>query len=108
VPRVKRGEIWMADLGLAAKVRPVLVLSVAYELQERAIVSYVIRTTNTRKVWVRYRRSNSKGEWDSSTLRRRLKWKMPFELGLGSKAPLLVSFPVSHRSAVGPAVDLSL
>jgi mRNA interferase MazF len=73
VPRAKRGEIWMADLGLAAKVRPVLVLSVAYEGQERAIVSYVIRTTSlrdtqyevrhetrgmpngalTRKVWVR-------------------------------------------------------
>jgi mRNA-degrading endonuclease toxin of MazEF toxin-antitoxin module len=33
VPRAKRGEIWMADLGLAAKVRPVLVLSVAYEAQ---------------------------------------------------------------------------
>ena len=27
MPRAKRGEIWMADLGLAAKVRPVLVLS---------------------------------------------------------------------------------
>ena len=38
----------MADLGLAAKVRPVLVLSVAYEGQERAIVSYVIRTTSLR------------------------------------------------------------
>jgi mRNA-degrading endonuclease toxin of MazEF toxin-antitoxin module len=31
VTRAKRGEIWMADLGVAAKVRPVLVLSVAYE-----------------------------------------------------------------------------
>jgi hypothetical protein len=30
VPKAKRGEIWVADLGLAAKVRPVLVLSVAY------------------------------------------------------------------------------
>ena len=48
MPRAKRGEIWMADLGLAAKVRPVLVLSVAYEGQERAIVSYVIRTTSLR------------------------------------------------------------
>ena len=38
----------MADLGLAAKVRPVLVLSVAFEGQERAIVSYVIRTTSLR------------------------------------------------------------
>ena len=101
MPRAKRGEIWIADLGLAAKVRPVLILSVAFEGQERAIVSYVIRTTacaqlstkcltklvacrkehSTRKVWVRYRRSNSKGEWESSTLRRWLKWKRPFELG---------------------------
>ena len=48
MPRAKRGEIWIADLGLAAKVRPVLVLSVAYEGQERAIVSYVIRTTSLR------------------------------------------------------------
>ena len=48
MPRAKRGEIWMADLGLAAKVRPVLVLSVAYEGQERAIGSYVIRTTSLR------------------------------------------------------------
>ena len=48
MPRAKRGEIWMADLGLAAKVRPVLVLSVSYEGQERAIVSYVVRTTSLR------------------------------------------------------------
>jgi len=48
VPRAKRGELWMADLGLAAKVRPVLILSVDYEGQERATVSYVIRTTSVR------------------------------------------------------------
>jgi mRNA interferase MazF len=48
VPRAKRGESWMADLGLAAKVRPVLVLSVDYRDEERAIVSYVIRTTSLR------------------------------------------------------------
>jgi mRNA interferase MazF len=48
VPRAKRGEIWMADLGLVAKVRPVLVLSVDYREDERAVVSYVIRTTSLR------------------------------------------------------------
>ena len=48
MPRAKRGEIWMADLGLAAKVRSVLVLSVVFEGQERTIVSYVIRTTSLR------------------------------------------------------------
>jgi hypothetical protein len=38
----------MADLGLAAKVRPALILSVSFEGHERAIVSYVIRTTSLR------------------------------------------------------------
>jgi mRNA interferase MazF len=48
VPRAKRGKIWMADLGLTAKVRPVLVLSVDYSEEERAVVSYVVRTTSLR------------------------------------------------------------
>ena len=84
------GEIWMADLGVVAKVRPVLVLSVAYEGQKRAIVSYVMRTTSLRDTQYEvrhetrgmpngafdaqglgsYQRSNSKGEWDTSTPRR--------------------------------------
>jgi hypothetical protein len=38
----------MADLGLAAKVRPILVLSVDYREEERAVVSYVIRTASLR------------------------------------------------------------
>ena len=90
--RAKRGEIWMADLGVAAKVRPVLVLSVAYEGQKRAIVSYVMRTTSLRDTQYEvrhetrgmpngafdaqglgsYQRSNSKGEWDTSTPRRNM------------------------------------
>ena len=48
MPRAKHGEIWMADLGLAAKVRPALILSVGFEGHEQAIVSYVIRTTSLR------------------------------------------------------------
>lgn len=48
MPKAKRGEVWLADLGLAAKVRPVLVLSVAYEEDERAVVSFVTRTTTVR------------------------------------------------------------
>ena len=103
MPRAKRGEIWM-DLGMAAKVRPVLVLSVAYEGQERAIVSYVIRTTSLRDTQYEVRhetRGMPNGAFDaqglgsipeiklerrldSSTLRRWLKWKRPFELGSGS------------------------
>jgi mRNA interferase MazF len=48
MPKAKRGEVWLADLGLAAKVRPVLILSVAYEADERAVVSFVTRTTTLR------------------------------------------------------------
>lgn len=43
-----RGEIWLVDLGMIQKVRPALILSVPYKGQERAIVSFVIRTTSTR------------------------------------------------------------
>ncbi len=45
---MKRGEIWQADLGYTGKVRPVLVLSIDYKDEERAIVTYVPRTTS---VW---------------------------------------------------------
>ena len=44
----QRGEIWLVDLGLAAKVRPCLILSVPYADNERALVSYVPRTTARR------------------------------------------------------------
>lgn len=44
----RRGEIWMIDLGLAAKVRPCLVLSTDFRHDERAVVTYVPRTTSLR------------------------------------------------------------
>jgi mRNA interferase MazF len=47
MPRARRGEIWMADLDVA-KVRPVLILSIEYQDNERAVVTYVIRTTSVR------------------------------------------------------------
>jgi mRNA interferase MazF len=46
--KARRGEIWLADLGLAAKTRPVLVLSVPYQAGERALVRFVARTTQAR------------------------------------------------------------
>jgi len=45
---MKRGEIWFVELGLAEKPRPVLILSVDYLDHERAIVTYVPRTTSVR------------------------------------------------------------
>jgi mRNA interferase MazF len=43
-----RGEVWLFDLGMAAKTRPVLVVSVAYEDADRAIVTVVPHTTQLR------------------------------------------------------------
>ena len=45
---MKRREIWLADLGYAGKIRPVLVMSIDYTDEERAIITYVPRTTS---VW---------------------------------------------------------
>lgn len=43
-----RGEIWMIDLGLAAKPRPAVILSVPFQDDEKAVVTYVARTTQQR------------------------------------------------------------
>jgi len=43
-----RGEVWLVDLGLAAKVRPCLVLSVPSQDSDRAIVTLVPHTTSVR------------------------------------------------------------
>ena len=48
MPAAERGEIWMIDLGLAAKPRPAVVMSVAYLDNERAIITYVPRTLSLR------------------------------------------------------------
>ena len=43
-----RGEVWMLDLGMAAKQRPGLILSIEYRAEEKAVVTYVARTTQRR------------------------------------------------------------
>jgi mRNA interferase MazF len=43
-----RGEIWMIDLGMVAKARPAVILSVQYRDDEKAVVTYVARTTQSR------------------------------------------------------------
>jgi mRNA interferase MazF len=47
--RPERGDIWIVDLGFVAKVRPCLVLSVAPEDQDRALITLVPHTTSTRQ-----------------------------------------------------------
>jgi len=44
----KRGEVWFVDLGMAAKVRPCLVLSVPVLDTERALATAVAHTTSAR------------------------------------------------------------
>ena len=48
MPIADRGTVWLIDLGLAAKVRPCLVLSVAAENQDRALITVVPHTTSLR------------------------------------------------------------
>lgn len=44
----KRGEVWLIDMGYAAKVRPALVLSIPIVGNERAITTVVPHTTSVR------------------------------------------------------------
>ena len=43
-----RGEVWLFDLGMEGKVRPVLIVSVAYGDLDRALVTIVPHTTSLR------------------------------------------------------------
>ena len=43
-----RGEVWLVDLGLAAKVRPCLIVSVPVQEQDRSLVTLIPHTTSTR------------------------------------------------------------
>jgi mRNA interferase MazF len=46
--RFQRGEVWLVDLGMTAKVRPCLVLSVPPGDADRALVTLVPHTTSVR------------------------------------------------------------
>ncbi len=39
MPRQNRGEVWLVDLGMVAKVRPCLVISIPALAQDRALVA---------------------------------------------------------------------
>ena len=47
--RARRGERWLIDLGLVQKTRPCLVLSIEFLDHERAVVTYIPRTTHLRQ-----------------------------------------------------------
>lgn len=44
-----RGEVWLVDLGMVAKVRPCLVISIPALDQDRALVALVPHTTSARQ-----------------------------------------------------------
>ena len=48
MPGPRRGEVWLVDLGMVAKVRPCLVLSVPIGPQDRVLATLVGHTTSTR------------------------------------------------------------
>lgn len=48
MPKQNRGEVWIVDLGMVAKVRPCLVISIPDLLEDRALVTVVTHTTSTR------------------------------------------------------------
>lgn len=48
MPNATRGEVWLVDLGLAAKVRPVLIINVPFRDEERAVYAIVPHTTAIR------------------------------------------------------------
>ena len=45
----RRGEVWLVDLGMAAKVRPAVVVSVPADDTDRALVTIVPHTTSARQ-----------------------------------------------------------
>ena len=48
MPVPNRGEVWLVDLGMVAKVRPCLVLSGPVGPQDRVLVTLVAHTTSAR------------------------------------------------------------
>ena len=48
MPNPSRGEVWLVDLGYAAKVRPCLVLSIPAADEDRALTTLVPHTTSLR------------------------------------------------------------
>ena len=45
----KRGEVWIVDLGMVAKIRPALILSIEAGDQDRELVALVPHTTSVRE-----------------------------------------------------------
>jgi mRNA interferase MazF len=53
MPNAKRGEVWQIDFGLAAKVRPALVLGCDMADEDRVLVAAVYHTTGLARLALR-------------------------------------------------------
>ena len=86
-----RGEVWLVDLGYAAKVRPCLVISIPALDQDRALATLVPHTTSVRgsrfeiPIRVRFLRE---GAFDSQNLVTIPHAKLIRKLGFLSSAQL--------------------
>ncbi len=102
MPVARRGEIWLIDLGYAAKTRPAMVLSIAFDDDERAIVTFVPRTTAPRNTRFEVRheaRGFEPGVFDAQGISGVPSIKLLRKLGAAEPATL---------AAVGNAVRLWL
>ncbi|MDE0637431.1 MAG: type II toxin-antitoxin system PemK/MazF family toxin [Candidatus Poribacteria bacterium] len=72
MPKQNRGEVWLVDLGMVAKVRPCLVISTSALVQDRALVTVVTHTRSTRgsrfEVPVRTRYLDVAGVFDAQSI----------------------------------------
>jgi mRNA interferase MazF len=48
MPKAGRAEVWLVDLGMAAKVRPAVIFSIPFHANERALYAIVPHTTALR------------------------------------------------------------
>jgi mRNA interferase MazF len=48
MPKAERGEVWLVDLGMVAKIRPALVISIPFRDDERAVFAVIPHTTALR------------------------------------------------------------
>jgi mRNA interferase MazF len=48
MPNARRAEVWLVDLGMAAKIRPALVFNIPFHDDERALYTIVPHTTALR------------------------------------------------------------
>ena len=48
MPNARRGEVWLVDLGMTAKVRPVVIFNTPFRDDERALFAIVPHTTALR------------------------------------------------------------